>query len=88
MSALCSILFFGGWLPPFEFLNFIPGPFWIALKTWTVGVMFVVIRCVLPRFRYDQLMILGWTVFVPGTIAYTLFIMCYYKILFGSVFIY
>lgn len=88
MSALCSILFFGGWLPPFEFLNFIPGPFWIALKTWAVGVMFVVIRCVLPRFRYDQLMILGWTVFVPGTIAYTLFIMCYYKILFGSVFIY
>jgi len=87
MSSLCSILFFGGWLSPFEFLNFIPGVFWLILKTWIIGVMFVVIRCVLPRFRYDQLMILGWTVFVPATISYTLFIMCYYKILSGSFFI-
>jgi NADH-quinone oxidoreductase subunit H len=76
MCAFCTILFFGGWDPILN-IPFVPDSFWFCFKIWIFGVLFVVIRCVLPRFRYDQLISLGWRVFVPITIGWTLFISCF-----------
>lgn len=70
MSALNVTLFFGGWLSPFKALEFIPGAFWFGLKIGGFVILFVVIRAALPRYRYDQLMGLGWKVFLPISIAY------------------
>lgn len=70
MSFLTVIFFLGGWYAPFEFLNFIPGIFWIVLKALVFIVLFVLIRAVLPRYRYDQLMILGWKVFLPMSLSF------------------
>jgi NADH-quinone oxidoreductase subunit H len=74
MSALTTILFLGGWLPPFEFLSFIPGFIWFAGKIAFLLFTFLWIRAALPRYRYDQLMRLGWKVFLPFTLAYVVFI--------------
>lgn len=81
MSALNVILFFGGWNPVFPFANFflLPKAFWFGLKVCFFVILFVVMRAALPRYRYDQLMSLGWNTFVPITLAYLLFT---YKILF------
>jgi len=70
MSAMTSILFLGGWLPPFgmDFLDFVPGIIWFGLKTASVLFVFLWARATLPRFRYDQLMRLGWKVFLPLTL--------------------
>tara|TARA_B100000989_G_scaffold154032_1_gene114901 strand:- start:1440 stop:2450 length:1011 start_codon:yes stop_codon:yes gene_type:complete len=67
MSSLTTILFLGGWHPPFEynFLYFIPGFFWFFLKVCIILFLFLWIRATLPRYRYDQLMRLGWKVFLP-----------------------
>ena len=67
MSALTAILFLGGWLPPFDIVPFtcIPGPIWFALKIALLLFVFVWIRATFPRYRYDQLMRLGWKVFLP-----------------------
>ncbi len=67
MSALTSILFLGGWLPPVaaEPFTWIPGPVWFALKIALVAFFFLWVRATFPRFRYDQLMRLGWKVFLP-----------------------
>ncbi|HEX7967267.1 MAG TPA: NADH-quinone oxidoreductase subunit NuoH [Stellaceae bacterium] len=67
MSAMTSILFLGGWLPPFGVAPFtwIPGPVWFALKIAFVLFCFLWVRATFPRFRYDQLMRLGWKVFLP-----------------------
>jgi NADH-quinone oxidoreductase subunit H len=67
MSAMTSILFLGGWLAPFDVVPFtwIPGPAWFALKTAFVLFCFLWVRATFPRFRYDQLMRLGWKVFLP-----------------------
>ncbi len=73
MLLMCSmnvILFFGGWLPPFTFLNFLPGFFWFSIKICLFVILFVWIRAALPRYRYDQLMTLGWKVFLPVSLAY------------------
>ena len=70
MSALNSILFFGGWLAPFNFLTFIPGSFWFSTKICFFVLLFIVMRAALPRYRYDQLMGLGWKVFLPLSLAY------------------
>jgi len=70
MSASIALLFLGGWLPPFDFLSFIPGPFWLGLKIGVFAILFIVIRSVLPRYRYDQLMQLGWKVFIPVTLGW------------------
>jgi len=72
MSALSSILFLGGWLPivnifPF---SFIPGSLWFSLKVLLGAVFFIVTRATLPRYRYDQLMHLGWKSFLPFGIGY------------------
>jgi NADH-quinone oxidoreductase subunit H len=70
MSSMNVILFFGGWLPPFEFLSFIPGAFWFGLKVCVFVILYVAMRAGLPRYRYDQLMNIGWKVFLPISLAY------------------
>jgi NADH-quinone oxidoreductase subunit H len=71
MCALCTILFFGGWLSPIPFPPFtwIPGVFWFALKALFVFFMFAMVKAFVPRYRYDQLMRLGWKVFLPISLA-------------------
>ena len=75
MCALSSILFFGGWLPPFDIfpLNVLPGSFWFSLKVAVGAVFFILTRAALPRYRYDQLMHLGWKCFLPLAIGYLMF---------------
>ena len=70
MSAMTTVLFLGGWLPPFgiEALAFVPGIVWFAMKTMLIMFVFLWARATLPRFRYDQLMRLGWKVFLPLTL--------------------
>ena len=67
MSGLTVILFLGGWLPPFDIAPFtwIPGPIWFMAKIVLMLFVFVWIRATFPRYRYDQLMRLGWKVFLP-----------------------
>ena len=69
MSAMTTILFLGGWLPPFGFLDFIPGPIWFAAKIAACLFVFLWVRATFPRYRYDQLMRLGWKVFLPISLA-------------------
>jgi len=73
MSSFNVILFFGGWLPPFAFLSIIPGFFWFGLKVSFFVVLFIWMRAALPRYRYDQLMGLGWKVFLPISLGYLMF---------------
>ena len=70
MSAMTVILFLGGWFPPFgiEALSFVPGPIWFVLKICLVLFFFIWARASFPRYRYDQLMRLGWKVFLPLTL--------------------
>lgn len=70
MSSINVILFFGGWLSPFSFLNFLPGSFWFGLKICFFVILYVWMRAALPRYRYDQLMGLGWKVFLPISLSY------------------
>lgn len=77
MSAFNAILFFGGWLPPFQFLAFIPGSFWFGVKMCFFVILFVWIRTALPRYRYDQLMGLGWKAFLPTSITYLIWLFCF-----------
>lgn len=70
MSSINVVLFFGGWLPPFEFLSFIPGSFWFGIKICFFVILFIWMRAALPRYRYDQLMGLGWKVFLPISLSY------------------
>ena len=65
MSAMTAILFLGGWQAPFEFLEFIPGPLWLIIKIIFCLFVFIWARATLPRYRYDQLMRLGWKIFLP-----------------------
>jgi NADH-quinone oxidoreductase subunit H len=67
MSGMTSILFLGGWLPPFDIapFNWIPGIVWFALKTALCLFVFLWVRATMPRYRYDQLMRLGWKIFLP-----------------------
>ena len=72
MSALTSILFLGGWLSPIPFPPFtwVPGPLWFIAKICLVLFMFIWVRATFPRFRYDQLMRLGWKVFLPLSLGW------------------
>ena len=76
MSSLNVILFFGGWLPPFSFLSFIPGAVWFGVKVCFFVILFIWMRAALPRYRYDQLMGLGWKVFLPISLGYLLLTFC------------
>ena len=71
MCALTTILFLGGWLPPVDvwFLNWVPGIVWFVLKALFVFFMFAMVKAFVPRYRYDQLMRLGWKVFLPISLA-------------------
>jgi NADH-quinone oxidoreductase subunit H len=72
MSAICSVLFLGGWLPPFDIVPFtwIPGPIWFFGKIAFILFVFIWARATLPRYRYDQLMRLGWKVFLPASLVW------------------
>jgi NADH-quinone oxidoreductase subunit H len=67
MSAIAATLFLGGWLPPMDhpWLNAVPGVVWFLLKVTFLLYVFIWARATLPRYRYDQLMRLGWKVFLP-----------------------
>ena len=70
VSTLAVIMFLGGWLPPLEVLGFIPGWIWLAIKTAFVVSCFIWIRATFPRYRYDQIMRLGWKIFIPVTLVW------------------
>jgi NADH-quinone oxidoreductase subunit H len=72
ISALTVVMFFGGWLPPFDWqpLYLVPGPLWFLAKAFLVVSMFLWIRATFPRYRYDQIMRLGWKVFIPLTLVW------------------
>jgi len=72
MSAIAVVLFLGGWLPPFDVAPFtwIPGPIWLILKICVILYIFIAARATLPRYRYDQLMRLGWKVFLPASLLW------------------
>lgn len=70
ISAMASLMFLGGWSAPFGFLGFIPGWIWLGIKTFVVVSMFIWARASFPRYRYDQIMRLGWKVFIPLTLVY------------------
>jgi NADH-quinone oxidoreductase subunit H len=71
MCAMCTILFLGGWLPPVPVVPFtwVPGVVWFSLKALFVFFMFSLVKTFVPRYRYDQLMRLGWKVFLPLSLA-------------------
>ena len=71
MCSMTTILFLGGWLPPVNIwvLNWVPGIIWFVLKVCLVFFMFAMVKAFVPRYRYDQLMRLGWKVFLPISLA-------------------
>jgi len=75
MATVSVLLFLGGWLPPFNIFPFyvIPGAFWFAIKLIFVLFLFIWVRAAFPRYRYDQLMRLGWKVFLPLALGWVLF---------------
>ena len=70
VSILAALMFLGGWLSPVGFLDFIPGWIWLGLKTFFVVSLFIWVRATFPRFRYDQIMRLGWKIFIPVTLVW------------------
>jgi NADH-quinone oxidoreductase subunit H len=72
ISVLATVMFFGGWLAPIDsaFFNWIPGWIWLGIKTFFVMTVFIWVRVTFPRFRYDQIMRLGWKVFIPVTLVW------------------
>ena len=72
ISILAALMFLGGWLSPVAFLDFIPGWIWLGIKTFFVVSLFIWIRGTFPRFRYDQIMRLGWKIFIPVTLVWLL----------------
>src|SRR5690606_14878257 len=71
MCSLGTILFLGGWLPPIDvaIFNWVPGFVWFILKALLLFFMFAMVKAFVPRYRYDQLMRLGWKVFLPLSLA-------------------
>ena len=72
MCALGSILFLGGWLSPIDLypFNLIPGAIWLIFKILFLFILFAIVKAVVPRYRYDQLMRLGWKIFLPLSLTY------------------
>ncbi len=72
MCTMLSILFFGGWLPPWNIwpLAAVPGVIWLLLKIWFFFFLFAMVKAMVPRYRYDQLMRLGWKVFLPLSLVW------------------
>ncbi|MEG9883107.1 MAG: NADH-quinone oxidoreductase subunit NuoH [Hyphomicrobiales bacterium] len=76
MCALMSVLFLGGWMSPFAFAPFtlVPGVIWFVLKVIAMFFLFAMVKAFVPRYRYDQLMRLGWKVFLPGSLFYVVLV--------------
>jgi NADH-quinone oxidoreductase subunit H len=76
ISAMASLMFLGGWSSPFNFAPFtwVPGWIWLGIKTFVVVSLFIWARASFPRYRYDQIMRLGWKVFIPLTLVYLVFV--------------
>jgi NADH-quinone oxidoreductase subunit H len=72
ISILASVMFLGGWLSPVSALDFVPGWIWLGLKTCFIVSLFIWVRATFPRYRYDQIMRLGWKVFIPLTLIWLL----------------
>ena len=74
MCALGSILFLGGWLSPIDLypFNLIPGAIWLILKILLLFILFALVKAIVPRYRYDQLMRLGWKIFLPLSLTYVI----------------
>ncbi|MDI9334457.1 MAG: NADH-quinone oxidoreductase subunit NuoH [Cytophagales bacterium] len=70
VSITTAIMFLGGWIAPVEALSFIPGWIWLGIKTFCVVTLFLWVRATFPRFRYDQIMRLGWKIFIPVTLVW------------------
>ena len=72
MCAMGSVLFLGGWLSPIDIFPFnaIPGPFWLIFKILFLFILFALVKATVPRYRYDQLMKLGWKIFLPFSLFY------------------
>ncbi len=70
ISMLATLMFLGGWGAPLAILDFIPGWIWLGIKTFLVVSIFIWVRASFPRYRYDQIMRLGWKVFIPLTVIY------------------
>jgi len=72
VSAIAVVMFLGGWLSPIDsvLFNWIPGWIWMGLKTFVVVTVFLWVRATFPRFRYDQIMRLGWKIFIPVTLVW------------------
>jgi NADH-quinone oxidoreductase subunit H len=74
MSGLTALLFLGGWLAPISFLSFMPGGFWFGLKISLLLFGIIWTRAAFPRYRYDQLMRLGWKIFLPLSLGWVIFV--------------
>ena len=72
MCAMGSVLFLGGWLSPIDLFpfNLIPGPLWMIIKILLLFILFALVKAIVPRYRYDQLMRLGWKVFLPLSLVW------------------
>jgi NADH-quinone oxidoreductase subunit H len=72
VSVMTVLMFLGGWISPIDsaLFNWVPGWIWLGLKTFVVVTMFLWVRATFPRFRYDQIMRLGWKIFIPGTLVW------------------
>ncbi len=79
MCAMGAILFLGGWLSPLEIYPFtlVPGPIWLVLKILLLFLLFALVKAIVPRYRYDQLMKLGWKVFLPLSLIWVVFTASY-----------
>jgi NADH-quinone oxidoreductase subunit H len=74
ISILAVLMFLGGWAAPVAFLDFIPGWIWLSIKVFFVVSIFIWVRASFPRYRFDQIMRLGWKVFIPLTLVYLLIV--------------
>jgi len=74
ISILAALLFLGGWSAPLAVLDFIPGWIWLGIKTFLVVSIFIWVRASFPRYRFDQIMRLGWKVFIPLTLVYLIIV--------------
>ena len=79
MCAMGSILFLGGWLSPIEIypFNLIPGGIWLIFKILFLFILFALVKAIVPRYRYDQLMRLGWKIFLPLSLSWVVFTASY-----------
>ena len=79
MCAMGSVLFLGGWLPPMdiEAFSFIPAPFWLIFKILFLFILFALVKAIVPRYRYDQLMKLGWKIFLPLSLVWVVLTAAY-----------